>query len=244
MSKYIKKDENGFYVFDEIEFLKTLPNGLEYFAVDEETEQIYNLGFNYKEKMEKQITDLEAKLAEMEQENRDLHTSINLSIPNQIAMRDEIERLHTCIDDRIAELVKENAELKQQLAEKDNTITNLIEDSTASKELLNQQLEEKEKEIEKLKQRLKDTIKIYSDDFVEKDKELKELRFQARNIFPLVENLEDKVNKDKISFAVEKLEKVRSFAYNTFKEFGCFDETDLEHILDNQIEELKKGENK
>ena len=63
MSKYIKKDENGFYVFDEIEFSKTLPTGLEYFAVDRKTKQIYNLGFNYKEKMEKQISELETKLA-------------------------------------------------------------------------------------------------------------------------------------------------------------------------------------
>lgn len=30
-------------------------------------------------------------------------------------------------------------------------------------------------------------------------------------------------------------EKIREFAYDTYKEFGVFDETDLEHILD-QIE--------
>lgn len=53
---------------------------------------------------------------ELEKENRELHTAINLSIPNQIAMKDEIERLHTCIDNRIAELEKENQQLKQQLA--------------------------------------------------------------------------------------------------------------------------------
>ena len=35
------------------------------------------------------------------------------------------------------------------------------------------------------------------------------MRFQARNIFPLVENLEDKVNQDKISFAVEQFEKLK-----------------------------------
>lgn len=68
MSRFIKKDEDGFYVFDEREFLKTLPNGLEYFAVDEESEHIYNLGFNYKQKMDKQIADLEAKLAEKDKE--------------------------------------------------------------------------------------------------------------------------------------------------------------------------------
>lgn len=69
MSRFIKKDEDGFYVFDEREFLKTLPTGLEYFAVDKESKQIYGLGFNYKQKMDKQIADLEAKLAEKEKEN-------------------------------------------------------------------------------------------------------------------------------------------------------------------------------
>ena len=34
-------------------------------------------------------------------------------------------------------------------------------------------------------------------------------------------------------------EEIRTFAYDTFKEFGCFDETDLEHILD-QIQEDKQ----
>ena len=68
MSRFIKKDEDGFYVFDEREFLKTLPNGLEYFAIDEKSEHIYNLGFNYKEKMDKQIADLEAKLSEKKKE--------------------------------------------------------------------------------------------------------------------------------------------------------------------------------
>ena len=39
--------------------------------------------------------------------------------------------------------------------------------------------------------------------------------------------------KDYNSKIVEEVcEKIRKFAYDTFKEFGCFDETDLEHILD------------
>lgn len=78
MSKYIKKDENGFYVFDEQEFLKVIPTGLEYFAVDEETEKIYNLGFNYKEKMEKQISYLQSQLAEKDLKIIELETKLNL----------------------------------------------------------------------------------------------------------------------------------------------------------------------
>jgi DNA repair exonuclease SbcCD ATPase subunit len=77
---------------------------------------------NILNQQQQRIADLEAKLAESEKENRELHTAINMNIPNQIAMKDEIERLHTCIDDRIAELIKENEQLKQQLAEKDEEI--------------------------------------------------------------------------------------------------------------------------
>lgn len=37
----------------------------------------------------------------------------------------------------------------------------------------------------------------------------------------------------------EVCEEIRKFAYDTFKEFGCFDEVDLEHILDQIQGEIK-----
>ena len=86
-----------------------------------ETDAINNSIEN--KKLKQQIADLEAKLAESEKENKELHTAINLSIPNQIAMKDEIERLHTCVDKRISELVKENEQLKQQLSEKETDLS-------------------------------------------------------------------------------------------------------------------------
>lgn len=61
---------------------------------------------------------------DLEKENRELHTTINLSIPNQIAMKDEIEKLHTCRDKRIDELVAENNKLEQQLADAEKEISN------------------------------------------------------------------------------------------------------------------------
>jgi predicted RNase H-like nuclease (RuvC/YqgF family) len=110
---------------------------------------------------------------------------------------------------------------------------------------LEAKLAEKNKEIEVLKQRLKDTIKIYSDDFVEKDKELKELRFQARNIFPLVENLEDKVNQDKIEFAVEQLEQLRHDIWINQADDGYTDMQvdlyDLNDTIDVIIMQIKEG---
>lgn len=42
----------------------------------------------------------------------------------------------------------------------------------------------------------------------------------------------------------EVCEEIRTFAYDTFKEFGYFDETDLEHILDQIQGEIKNAETK
>ena len=42
----------------------------------------------------------------------------------------------------------------------------------------------------------------------------------------------------------EVCEEIRTFAYDTFKEFGYFDETDLEHILDQIQGETKNAETK
>lgn len=42
----------------------------------------------------------------------------------------------------------------------------------------------------------------------------------------------------------EVCEEIKKFAYDTFKEFGYFDETDLEHILDQIQGETKNAETK
>ena len=74
-------------------------------------------------------------------------------------------------------------DLEAKLAEKEHTITTLIEDHKASQEWYKKQLAEKEKEIELMAKTLKLTK------FIEKE-----------------------VNQDKISFTVEKLEEARKFA--------------------------------
>lgn len=38
---------------------------------------------------------------------------------------------------------------------------------------------------------------------------------------------------------IELLEKIKKFAYDIYKEFGVFDEVDLEHILDKLKREIK-----
>ena len=42
----------------------------------------------------------------------------------------------------------------------------------------------------------------------------------------------------------EVCDEIRTFVYDTFKEFGYFDETDLEHILDQIQGETKNAETK
>ena len=64
----------------------------------------------------------------------------------------------------------------------------------------------------------------------EKDKEIERLQYTVDFYKSYYISFREKV--------IDELEKVRNFAYDTYRKFGVFDETDLEHILDNQIAEL------
>lgn len=52
---YIKKLDNGLYYFDEEEYLSSLPDGLQYYAVDEKNEKIYGLGKDYNRRVTQTI---------------------------------------------------------------------------------------------------------------------------------------------------------------------------------------------
>lgn len=67
---------------------------------------------------EEMIQEYDKRIVKLEEENRDLHTAINMSIPNQIAMRDEIDRLRTCRDKRIEELLEQLKELPKKIMER------------------------------------------------------------------------------------------------------------------------------
>lgn len=75
------------------------------------------------------------KVSKLEEENRDLHTTINLSIPRQIAMKNEIDRLHTCRDKRISELLEEKAEIEQSFVIKINNIKKYIANDDNCKDI-------------------------------------------------------------------------------------------------------------
>ena len=172
----------------------------------------------HKAKQTKQITDLEAKLAEYDSELA------------------ENVRENECLKDEIYKL-------KQQLAEKEkieytDTI-NFVETSEpdiVAKELdrLNQQLAEKDKEIEELKLRRENTFNKYSKLVTEYDLLVKEN-----------DELEDKLaekekDQDKISFAVEQLEELKTAIYNlSYTELIL--KTDCYEEIDNQIKSIKEG---
>lgn len=48
-----EKIEEGWVVFDEEKFLKSLPDGMQYYAIDEKNETIYGLGKDYNKRIEK-----------------------------------------------------------------------------------------------------------------------------------------------------------------------------------------------
>lgn len=142
--------------------------------------------------------------------------------------------IHECIPELIADLEAKLAEY-EEIMKKHNIVGISKLDAYLTDYLDVNEETMSGKIIKQLKQQL-----------VEKDKELKELRFQARNIFPLVENLEDKVNQDKISFCIDKLEKVRNNIkkvpitdYEPNEHFEKMYKSDAIRQIDNQIKQLK-----
>lgn len=135
--------------------------------------------------------------------------------------------------------------LMSELAEKDKTIATLIEDSKTSKELLKKQLAEKEKEIDNLYDRLNSKQKFYE---MSLEKDYKE--YLSR-----LDKLEKQCDKDKISFTIQQLEKVREFCREKFNwwenselEGNIYDKSDvsnayfdIEANIEERIKQLKEG---
>jgi len=213
---------------------------------------------------DRKIEELKQKLEESEEQVKHWHDLYNerdkqfqsvrqrYHLLNKLQSNyDKKDKLHLAYM-QCAELVDENEQLKQQLAEKDIKEVELREEIARLNLIINEnkkeisgiknscdyymnrsndlvlKLAEKDKEIEELKQRLKDTIKIYSDEFVEKDKELKELRYKVK-----------KNNQDKIEFAIAELEKVKEkFGYKYNSQL-MFSSKGLCDYIDQQIKELR-----
>ena len=160
---------------------------------------------------------------------------------------------------------KEIAELKAKLAESEEKYKKAYQEGLLQKQF------DKDMEIDQLKQQLAeknaDLHQIYShlgveafcediheqslkeigrlqQQLAEKEKEIEEFRFKERNLFPLVENLEEKVNQDKNFFCVKQLESLKSkyleIIDNKYFSFSVRDV--LRYVvldIDRQIEKLK-----
>lgn len=115
-------------------------------------------------------------------------------------------------------------------------------------EQLKEQLAEKDKEIEQLKKfddLNKTFFELFRTAFKEPDK--------VDDLFNTLKTIQEKHNQDKISFAVEQLEKVKEKilsyenVYYQFLESGakvpvvCLENFRVKQTIDNQIKQLKEG---
>ena len=165
------------------------------------------------EKAEK--AQLKQQLAKREKELTKLKSDNHALISNNAYQEADIFEFNSRIE-----------QLQQQLAEKEQTITNLIEDSGASKKFLKKQLAEKDKLIE-----------FYINSGKEQCEEINKLNHRALNYCDVI----DKANEDKISFTVEKLEKVKEVCGQVW---GMEYEIEaVEDYIDNQIKQLKEMPN-
>lgn len=145
-------------------------------------------------------------------------------------------------DNEIAELKTKLAEKEERIAELEDkdwyeaTIKQLEE---ANGRLIKQrddaklQLAEKEKEVKQLK-RLDDLNRNFYDIL----RTAFRLPNKVDDLFNSLKAMQEKQDKDKISFCIERLEKVKEEA----KHYGYDFSKSMHEFVDNQIEELKKLE--
>lgn len=129
------------------------------------------------------------------------------------------------------EYKKKIADLKAKLTEQKLLADNIIKSYVEANKNLGEQLVEKEKELKRIKKnwelskgqqkRLYDSLKLRCKDALEQ------------------------IDQDKISFAVEQLSQaIKNIKKCNYKDFGIIYQSDAIAVIDKQIEELKKEENK
>ena len=182
---------------------------------DEKYEQLRQVCVSYRndcEKLEKKVSDLEAKLAEEKEYTQQYRKECAKIQTDYYELKEQLEtcesELQNCMY-TIEDLESENGKLLSQLGTDKNIIKPLQEQNeivlkkleliVSDNKDLQKALAEKDEEIEKWKQNVKDTLNAYSDEFVEKDKELKELRYNVK-----------KHNQDKIKL-LENIKEIISF---------------------------------
>lgn len=217
---------------------------------------------------ETKIADLEAKLAELreqitildEENSKTFMKSVNAwrenaELKQQLA---ESEEKYNATNRAYWELVEkqdndflqyekligENQQLKQQLEDLENDHNKLIEqydnqynDLCKEIKVHSSARERFVKKVEELKQQV-----------AEKDNQIETLEQEVEHLKSCLEFAKEQVNRDKISFAVERLEKVKeeidlrprgvSKGWKN-KEYDTLVEEDVYEVIENQIKQLK-----
>ena len=170
--------------------------------------------------LEKEFADLEAKLAEAQKTIEIQRMSNDALMENNLDLSyDKVDSAYEYAKEMASnwesQYQGEIAELKQQLAEKDEEIETLKEEN------------------ERNKAEAESQHKSFIDCF--KDK---------MGLTLYYDNIEKQHNQDKISFAVEQLEKVRHILLGHYSStnYKCIKEVcrDIDKQIDNQIEQLKE----
>lgn len=175
----------------------------------------------------RRIADLEAKLAELKTENERL--------------KEEQEKYELGYTGNVRKSQRVRIDhLEQQLAEKETLVERLqqIVDKLRDKEFAGKTLVEAVNSVyEPIYQNKYDEVEEFKQQLAEKDEEAQEI-YEMYNQERKKNWLYNRKNQDKISFAVERLEKIDKF----IKSSDCFDLGDVRIEIDNQIKQLKEGQ--
>lgn len=166
------------------------------------------------------IADLEAKLAKRDETIDEINKNF-LSAVKDWKQLVEIEKA-------------EKDQLKQQLAEKDHTINTLIEDHKASQEWYKMQIADTEAQNKRVLEKL--DIIVRSNQELEKQHDIDN---------QVIQLMEDNREKDKISFCIEQLEKVKELLFSkaiqiTGTSVDSVRLYSINEIFSNQIQQLKE----
>ena len=205
------------------------------YIVDGDTAQFtFEIPNGYFGDQSKQIADLEAKLADLQAEQ----------IEEMKEHQEAMKLANNVIKDLEAKLAEREKELNKWSTEYARAYVNRQNDLIAENQQLKQQLADAEEHIDALELQLREQYELVDEkdeQLAEKEKEIERLQHcndrLAQGIYHSYgEHFILKVKQDKISFAVEQLEKVK----NRIQE--DFDYDDLMYWLNKQIKAIKGDE--
>ena len=212
------------------------------------------------ETLEKQLADSEAKLTGLQQENKVLKDIRTLErvVPrnaqiNKLSNRDcYLKGFENALSETVRTFEEAYGKEKCKLVEeRDKYLTDIVKVGGYEYQIedLKQQLAEKDEIFHYAKLEWEDClhktceehsvfIKKLSQQLAEKDEKQKRTNKVVEQFQQRVKYFSEK-DQDKISFAVEQLEKVREYADIDYRKHCYIDAVQLDKYIDNQIKQLK-----